>query len=193
MSWIIKVILTNLLMSIVLVGSCFAQEDLLSRVPQLQENARESALGPPICGIRVIELDTSRGKIRVTIQLSQPPVFENKISVTDLLTLLIARVESNRTGKQNPMSGEVGDLVQKILSVLQKSKDPDVIPVIGKLLEDKSEYVVFRSSWALQELAESSKELQLEVEKVDFPKTAVELFRINAVKLPEWVKIKEDN
>ncbi len=180
-------------MSIVLVGSCFAQEDLLSRVPQLQENARESALGPPICGIRVIELDTSRGKIRVTIQLSQPPVFENKISVTDLLTLLIARVESNRTGKQNPMSGEVGDLVQKILSVLQKSKDPDVIPVIGKLLEDKSEYVVFRSSWALQELAESSKELQLEVEKVDFPKTAVELFRINAVKLPEWVKIKEDN
>lgn len=143
-------------MSIILVGSCFAQEDLLSRVPQLQENARESALGPPICGISVIELDTSRGKIRVTIGLSRFPVFGNKIAVSDLLTLLKARIESNRTGKQNPMSGEVGDLVKVILSVLQKSKDPDVIPVIGQLLEDKSEYVVFRSSWALQELALAS-------------------------------------
>ena len=187
---IIKVILTNLLMSIVLVGSCFAQEDLLSRVPQLQENARESAISYPVCGIRVIDLDTSRGKIRVTIQLSRFPVFENKIAVADLLTLLKARVESNRTGKQNPMSGEVGDLVQVILSVLQKSKDPDVIPVIGQLLEDKSEYVVFRSFWALQELSESSKELQLEVEKVVFPKTAIELFRKRAVELPTWAKIK---
>ena len=180
-------------MSIALVGSSFAQEDLLSRVPQLQENARESTLGPPICGIRTIELDTSRGKIRVTIQLSQPPVFENKISVKDLLMLLKARVESNRTGKQNPMSGEVGDLVQIILSVLQKSKDPDVIPVIGQLLEDKSEYVVFRSFWALQELSESSKELQFEVEKVVFPKTTIELFRKRAVELPTWAKIKEDS
>ncbi len=55
MNWIIKVILTNSLMSIILVGSCFAQEDLLSRVPQLQENARESALDFGYCGIRVID------------------------------------------------------------------------------------------------------------------------------------------
>ncbi|MBA4123057.1 MAG: hypothetical protein H0X72_11420 [Acidobacteria bacterium] len=193
MSWIIKVILTNLLMSIVLVGSCFAQEDLLSRVPQLQENARESALGPPICGIRVIELDTSRGKIRVTIQLSQPPVFENKISVTDLLTLLKARIESNRTGKENQMSGEVGDLMQIIFSVLRKSKDPDVIPVIGQLLDDRSERIVFLSSGALQVIAKSSKELQFEVEKVIFPKTAIELYKKRAIELPEWAKIKEDS
>ena len=89
------------------------------------------------------------------------------------------------------MTGEVSDLMYVILPVLQQSKDLDVIPVIGELLKDKNEQVVFLSSSTLQEIAKSSEELQFEVEKLVFPKTAIELYKKNAVKLPEWVKVKE--
>jgi hypothetical protein len=193
MNLIIKVILTNFLTLLVLAGGCFAQDDLLNRVPQLQETARQANGGALGCGAGSIKLVTSRGEITIGVGLDPIHVFGGKIVVADLLTLLKARVEAIRTGKQNPMSGEVNDLIYVILSVLQQSKDPEVIPVIGQLLEDHNEHVVFLASGTLQEIAKYGKELQFEVEKLVFPKTAVDLYRTKGVKLPDWAKIKRDS
>ena len=187
-----KFISITFLTLLVLAGSCFAQNDLSSRVPQLQETARKANGGALGCGAGRIKLVTSHGEITIGVGLDPIHVFGGKIVAADLLALLRARVESNRTGAQNPMSGEVDDLMYVILSVLRYSSDPDAIPVIGQLLEDKKAQIVFQSFSALQQLANTSKELQYAVEKVVFPKTAIALFEKYGVKLPHWVK-KEDS
>ncbi len=189
-----KIISTAFLTLLVLAGTSFAQNDLLSRVPQLQETARKAAGGVLGCGKGgSLELVTSRGEITIGVDLDPIHVFGGKIVVADLLTLLKARIEANQTGERNPMSGEVDTLLYITLSVLGKSKDPDVIPVIKQLLEDKNETVVFHSANALQQLADSDEGLQLEIEKIVIPKTAIELYRKFGGELPKWVKLKENS
>jgi hypothetical protein len=191
MNIVFKFIPTIILTFLFLAGTCSAQNDLLNRVPQLQETAARASGGVLGCGEGSYLMVTSRGQFMVSSGLDAIHVFGGKIVVADLLTLLEARNESNRTGEKNQMSGEIGSFMYVILSVLQDSKDPDVIPVIGQLLKDKNEQVVFQSFYALQKLAKSGEELQFEVEKVVFPKTAVELFKARKVELPEWAKVEE--
>jgi hypothetical protein len=188
-----KFISTAFLSLLFLTGNGWAQNDLLSQVPQLQKTAVKATGGVLGCGEGSFVLVTSRGQFMIYSGLDPIHVFGERIVVADLLTLLKARIESNHTGEKNPMSGEIGTLMYVVLSVLQDSRDPDVIPVTGQLLKDKNEKVVFLSSSALQKLAKSSLELQLEVEKVVFPKTAIELFKLRNTKLPDWVKVQENS
>lgn len=188
-----KLISTTLLTLLILVGTCFAQNDLLSQVPQLQETARKANGGALGCGAGSIKLVTSRGEITIGVGLDPIHVFGKKIVVADLLTLLEARVESNRTGEQNPMSGEVSDLAYVILSTLAESKDPTVIPVIAKLLDDKNDTIRGWSAIALFRLAKSDEDLQKKIAEITFPKAAVQSAKGRGVNLPTWAKVEEDS
>lgn len=189
----IKLISTAFSLLLVLAGTGFAQNDLLSRVPQLQETARSANGGASGCGEGAISLVTNRGNIVVGSGLDAIHVFGNKIIVADLLVLLEARIESNRTGEQNPMSGEVGDLAYVILSTLAESKDSTVIPVIAKLLDDKEDTIRGWSTIALLNLAKADKRLLKMVAEITFPKAAAQSAKARSVDLPTWVKVKKKN
>ena len=188
-----KLISTAFLTLLVLAGTCFAQNDLLSRVPQLQETARKANGGALGCGEGSIKLVTSLGEISVGVGLDPIHVFGKKIIVADLLTLLEARIESNRTGEQNPMSGEVSDLAYVILSTLAESKDPTVIPVIAKLLDDKNDTIRGWSTIALLRLAKADEDLQRKIAEITFPKAAVQSAKGRGVDLPTWAKMSGDS
>jgi len=193
MNYMSKFISTTFLLLLISIGTCFAQDDLLDRVPELQENARLSNGGAKGCGRGTITLLTSRGEIKAASNLDPFHVFGNKIVIADLLPLLKARVEANRTGKSNPMSGEVSDLVYVILSTFAKSQDPAVIPVVIDLLEDKDEVIRGWSAIALFRLGESSDELRQTIEKITFPKAAVQSANGRSVPTPAWAKVKGDS
>lgn len=176
MNFIIKVISTIFLTLLVLVGNSFAQDDLLSRVPQLQETSRQANSGRLGCG-----------------KSDFATVFTYEVNVSGLLILLEARAKANRTGEQNPMSGEVKDLVYVILSGLPHFKDATVIPVVKDLLEDKNEVIRGWSAIALFRLAEQGEGLRKEIEQITFPKAAVQSATSRGVKLPAWAKMEDDS
>lgn len=193
MNFMRRFISITFLLFVISAGTCFAQGDLLSRVPKLQENARLSNGGAKGCGRGTITLLTSRGEIKAASNLDPIHVFGKKIVIADLLTLLRARVEANRTGKSNPMSGKVSDLVYVILSIFAKSQDPTVIPDVTDLLEDKDGVIRGWAAIALFRLGESSDELRETIEKITFPKAAVQSANGTSVPTPAWVKVKGDS
>ncbi len=134
-----KIISIAFLTLLVLAGNCFAQNDLLSRVPELQETARLAAGGAKGCGSGTLILVTSRGEIQMRTGLDPIHVFGRRIIVADLLPLLKARVEANRTGEKNPMSGDVGQLTALTVSIVAMSQEAEAIPIIAALLEDKDD------------------------------------------------------
>jgi len=176
MNSMIKLIPIAFLTLFVFVGSNFAQDDLLSRVPQLQDTARKSNSGELGCGPSDFSV-----------------VFPNKVKVSDLLVLLEARAKANRTGEQNPMSGEVKDLVYVILSGLPHFKDAKVIPVVKELLGDKNEVIRGWAAITLFRLAEQSEDLRKEIEQITFPKAAVQSANARGEKLPAWAKVEGDS
>ena len=141
-------------------SNCLAQTNLLDRVPELQETARMASGGKLGCGFGSMQLVTSNGEITVSVDLDPIHVFGKKVVVSDLAKLLEARAESNRTGSQNPMSGSVSHLGYLVLSTLALSKDPKVIPVIAKLLDDPDDMIRGWSAIALFRLAESGEKLK---------------------------------
>ncbi len=157
-------------------GNNFAQDDLLSKIPELQRIARLSNSGALGCGPSDFSI-----------------VFRGNVRVSDLMPLLEARAKANRTGEQNTMSGEVSDLVYVILSGLPHFKDATVIPVIEELLKDKDEVIRGWSAIALFRLAEQSEDLQKKIEEITFPKAAVLGATSRGEKLPAWAKVKEDS
>ncbi len=161
---------------ILLVSNNFAQNDLLNRVPQLQDTARKSNGGALGCGSDFANVFGSE-----------------KVTVSDLLVLLEARVKANQTDEQNPMSGEVSDLVYVILSGLPYFRDEKVIPVVKELLKDKDDVIRGWSVIALLRLAEKDKDLQREIEKIVFPQAAIQSARARGEKLPAWISIEVDS
>ena len=89
------------------------------------------------------------------------------------------------------MEGEIGSLAYVIMDVLSLSKDPEAIPVIRQMLADKNERVVLSSYYALIKLGKSDAELQMQIENVAFPESAVKIFKSWGVKTPEWVKTRQ--
>lgn len=102
-------------------SAVLAQENYLAQVPQLQETAHLANGGAKGCGHGTFTLITSNGEITVSSGLDPIHVFGQKIAVADLLKLIQARVDSNKTGIENPMSGDVSDLVYVILSIFSQS------------------------------------------------------------------------
>ena len=190
MNKLISIIFLTLFFS---AGTCFAQNDLLSRVPQLQKDAARGNGGGFGCGVGQITLVTSRGEIKTGAILDIVGVFGEKVVVADLLTLLEARTKYNLTGEQNPMSGNIILLASMTLSLLSQSKDPSAVPVIVKLLDDKDAAISGWSATALLWLAQSSEDLQKEIEKVAFPKAALKWAEGRNLKIPSWVKVKENS
>ena len=126
----------------VLVGEVFAQDMLLTKVPQLQETARRANRGEFGRAIGHITLITSRGQVKAELVSATPNLlFGQPIKISDLLPLLDARAEFNRTGVINPMSGQVADLTYVVLYTLSLAKDPEAIPVIAALLKDKESVI----------------------------------------------------
>jgi hypothetical protein len=193
MNLMYKIISIAFLTLLVLAGNCFAQNDLLSRVPELQETARQAVGGAKGCGKGTIILVTSRGEIQLATGLDPIHVFGRKIVVADLLPLLKARVEANRTGEQNPMSGEVGNLTALTVSIVAKSQETEAISLIAALLEDKDDKIRDASAISLINLAEVSEDLRREIEQITFPKAAVISAEGRGVKLPTWAKVKGDS
>ncbi|MGB7925577.1 MAG: HEAT repeat domain-containing protein [Pyrinomonadaceae bacterium] len=182
-------ILTTVLILFVLIGNGFAQDDLLKKVPQLQATARRANDGELGCGEGPVTLITSRGQIEARAGSDTFRVFGHTIRVSDLLVLLEARAESNRTGVVNPMSGEVSDLAYVALTTLALAKDPVSISVIAELLKDKDDGIRGCAALALYEIAQSSEELQTEIRKIKFPQAAIDSGKAMGVKPPVWVQI----
>ncbi|HEX8187205.1 MAG TPA: hypothetical protein VF586_02570 [Pyrinomonadaceae bacterium] len=167
--------------------TCPANDNLLERVPQLQEAARRSNGGEMGCGTGFILLHTSRGPVVATSGSDPVHVFGQSIRVADLLSLLKARAEYNRTGAANPMSGDVSDLAYVTLHTLSLAQDPDSIPVIAELLKDKDEVIRGWSAIALYKLAECD-ELRPEVKGILFPQAAIQSAKSRGKEPPEWVQ-----
>jgi hypothetical protein len=157
------------LMLFALASDYSADDDLLKRVPQLQETARRASHGALGCGVGTVTLITSRGRITVETGLDPIHVFGKVINVSDLLALLQSRVESNHTGGAGPMSGEVDDLCYVILEALALAQDPQSIPTIAALLTDNSEMVCRLSGIALCRIAKSSAELRSVIKGLNLP------------------------
>jgi hypothetical protein len=190
-NFVAKVVSTTFLVFVCLVGYGFSQEDLLSRVPELQDTARLATGGAKGCGRGTVTLVTSQGEIVVGTGLDPIHVFGRKIVVADLLLLLNARIRANQNGEQNQMSGEVSNLGYVILSTLAMSKDPTVIPVIAGLLNDKDEVIRGWSVIALFRLGESSEELLKTIEIITFPQAAVQSANGRSVQIPKWAKVED--
>lgn len=175
-----------------LANNCIAQENLLEKVPQLQEVALNSTGGGMGCGRGSFNLITSHGEIKVSSSLDPIHVFGRTIRVSDLLMLLKARAASNRTGVTNSMSGEISQLGYVTLLTLSLSQDAGSIPVIAELLTDKDDTIRAWSAIALYRLAQSSYKLKVEIEKIQFPKPAVQSAKGRSVEPPEWLRIADD-
>ena len=172
--------------------NCFAQSDLLDRVPELQETARMASGGKLGCGYGSMQIVTSNGEITVGVDLDPIHVFGRKVAVSDLTKLLEARAEANLTRAQNPMSGSVSQLGYLVLSTLAMSKDQTAIPVIAKLLDDPDETIRGWSAIALFRLAESGEELKRVISKITFPENALQSSGGRGVKSPDWVVVREE-
>ncbi len=169
----------------------YGQTNYLDRVEELQQTAAKANGGVLGCGAGMITIVTSNGEVTTATGLDPIHVFGNRIVVADLLTLLQARADSNRTGKQNPMSGHVNDLGYVILSTLAISKDPAVVPVIAELLHDKEDRIRRSSVLALIQLADSDENLKSEIGKITFPKSAIKSAFRDSVNFPDWIR-RED-
>lgn len=167
--------------------TCLADDNLLEKVPQLQESARRASGGESGCGYGSILLHTSRGLVVATSGSDPVQVFGQNVYVADLLTLLKARAEFNRTGAANPMSGEVSDLAYVTLYTLSLAEDPDSVPVIAELLKDKNEAIRAWAAITLYKLAESD-ELRARVEEIKFPRDAIQGARSRGKEPPGWVR-----
>jgi HEAT repeat protein len=88
------------------------------------------------------------------------------MDVSDIHILLKSRADSNRRGKEGPMSGEVIDLCYVCLSTLSLAKDPESIPVIVPLLNDPSDTVRQWSGIALKAIGESDVTLQKKIDEM---------------------------
>lgn len=174
-------------------GVCFAQSDLLSRVPELQNTARLAAGGAKGCGRGTITLVTSHGEIKVATGLDPIHVFGRRIVIEDLLPLLKARIEANRTGEQNAMSGDVGQLTALTVSITAMSQDVNIVPVVAALLDDKDDQIRGAAAYSLLKLAETNEAIWREIEQISFPRAAVISVEGRGVKLPVWVRVKGDS
>jgi len=172
-------------------NDCLAQENLLEKVPQLQEVARQATGGAKGCGKGTFTLITSNGEIKASSSLDPIHVFGKTIRVSDLLVLLKARADSNRTGEINPMSGEVSQLAYVVLLTLSFAQEPDTIPVIAELLNDKDDTIRAWSAIVLYRIAQSNSNLKAEIEKIKFPKLAVQSAKGRSVEPPEWLQIAD--
>jgi hypothetical protein len=166
---------------------------LLSRVPELQETARQAAGGAKGCGSGTVTLVTNRGEIKIRTGLDPIHVFGRKIVVADLLALLKARVEAIRTGESNPMSSDVSQLAALTVSIVAMAQQADAIPIIAALLEDKDDPIRGISAISLFKLAEASEDFLREIEQISFPKAAVISAEGRGVKLPTWAQVRGDS
>ena len=168
-----------------LVDNIFAQEPLLEQVPQLQDTARRSNRGEFGNTVATITLITIRGQVKTEWASATPiRIFGHPIKVSDLLPLLEARAEFNRTGVVNPMSGQV------MLYTLSLAKDPEAISVVAELLKDKESVICGWAAIALYETAKFSDEVRGKIQTVNFPKAAVDSAKARGREPPGWVQME---
>ena len=165
---------------------------ILAQARKLQEKARSSVRGFHPDGMGRLRLITSKGQVEAQTGLQPFLVFGNPIKVADLLTLLRARAESNRTGQQGPMSGEVSDLCYVCLDTLSFADDPDSVPVIAQLLTDTDSTIRGWAAIALYRLGNRGEELRKDIEKIAFPKSAIDSAAARGEKLPAWANRRQD-
>ncbi|MBC8869320.1 MAG: HEAT repeat domain-containing protein [Planctomycetes bacterium] len=168
------------------------EEAILANTPKLQERAKLASSGALGCGVGRLTLITSKGQVEVSTGLDPMHVFGNPVRVSDLLTLLRARVESNKTGVQGPMSGDASDLCYVCLYTLSFANDPKSVPVIAQLLTDDSDVTRGWAAIALYDLGDRSEALRAEIKKTVFPKAAVDSAAARGRKPPAWVRTAND-
>jgi hypothetical protein len=171
--------------------SVFAQEDLLSKVPELAVTAIKANGGALGCGAGKITLITGNGEIKLYTGLDPIHVFGSKVNVADLTKLLQARVKSNNGLEKNQMSEKnIGSLVYVILSVISESKDKTVVPVIIDLLKDGDEVIRAWAAISLFRLGESDEKIKKQLQKIVFPLNAVNGANGRSIKTPNWATLE---
>ncbi len=167
-------------------------DEILKRVAALQKIARASNHGTLGCGVGFVTLVTSKGEVKIRCGLDSIHVFGGKIKVSDIHVLLRSRADSNLTGEKGAMSGEVSDLCYVCLSTLSLARDPESIPIITPLLEDKNDVVRGWAAISLFKIAEADAELKKQIEKVGFPRPALASAGGRGIQPPPWVIVKSN-
>lgn len=187
MNKFVELILSGALI-LFLVGFSYAQNDLSSLVPELQLKERKAGI---VCGVAGMILVTNKEEIKITGDLTSRLIFGPRIVIADLMPLLEARVNANRTGEENPMSGNVDSLTGQIIHFVSLAREQAAIPVLAALLEDKDRDIHTSASRSLIEMAKINEEFRREIEKITFPRKTLSGQQYKD--LPTWLKIKEDN
>ena len=110
------------------------------KAEEMERIAKGAINGEFGCGTGQITISTSRGTIRADTWSDPIILFGSHVSAAQLITLLEAKVEANRTG-QGPMSGDRAALCHVALHTLALARDPQSIDVIGKLINDDDQLV----------------------------------------------------
>jgi hypothetical protein len=161
---------------------------VLAQAARLQEKARLVVHGPHPDGMGRLTLITRKGRVEAHTGLDPMLVFGNPIKVADLLTLLRARAEANRTGGKGPMSADASDLCFVCLYTLPFANDPESVPVIAQLLTDRSPTIRGWAAIALYRLGNKDEQLRERIKTITFPKSAVDSAAARGENPPAWVK-----
>lgn len=167
-----------------------AAESILERVPELQQIASKAGRGQLGCGAGTVILITSRGPVTADCGLDPIHVFGTTIKTVDLIEILRARAEANRTGKPNSMSGEVGTLAFVCLYTLALSKDPEVVPTITALLTDNDDVIRGWAAIALFRLGDADEGIRRMVLRIPFPEAALTSAVTRGEQTPHWLELK---
>jgi HEAT repeat protein len=182
--WLVALLLLSMARAAV------AEEALiLQRVPQLAETARRAGRGELGCGVGMLKLLTSRGEVVVRSDADPMQVFGATIETADLIALLNARAESNRSGVPGPMSGDVSSLAYVCLSTLGHSRDPAAVAAVAPLLTDRDEVIRGWAAIALLQLAASDAALRRAIEPIRFPAAALAGAVSRGEVVPAWLVV----
>ena len=161
---------------------------ILSRAQELEAVAKKAAGGSMGCGVGTLTLITSRGRVRILTGLDPIHVLGNSVASADLLTLLRARIESNRSGQPGPMSGSVSRLVGLSLYLLSVAKEPEAVEVSAALLADPDAKIRKSAAINLYELGDRRPRLRPEIRRLHLPEQALQEAASDGHAPPAWLR-----
>lgn len=169
-------------------SNCDAGEDIIEKALDLQKTAQ--TVNAENLGVGMVTLITSQGEVKAVCNSDTTNVFGKKIKTSDILVLLQARIESYRTRRTGPMSGEVRELCSNCLSALALARDPQSIFVIKSLLDDPDEVIKELAVITLLNLAGNDQKLEEQISQVRFPIGTINRVKKQGHSVPSWLVVK---
>jgi hypothetical protein len=165
------------------------QPPILKRAEELKEIAIKSVHGRLGCGVggEMKFVDRQGKVITAHCSLDAIHVFGAQVDITDMLTLLQARIQSNKSRKLGPMSSRAESLCYVICETLRIIKHPAAIPVMKDLvLTERNPRIQRDAAYHLVKMGEDES-LREEIQRIQFPMDLKRYF----AETPDWVAFEE--